>query len=116
MVARGKYVLSQFCPLGENAHSWLMATSLEVRLSQLRAPTPRNSSALPAVLDTVLITSPQTQCGCITFVHTKISRVIGASGIHVGTMSFGKMEGDASDRNIAFRLQEVEAGGPYYHH
>jgi ribulose 1,5-bisphosphate carboxylase large subunit-like protein len=49
------------------------------------------------------------------FVHTKVSRVIGASGIHVGTMSFGKMEGDASDKNIAFMLQEDEADGPYYH-
>merc|ERR1712151_624406 len=35
-------------------------------------------------------------------------------GIHVGTMSFGKMEGDASDKNIAFMLQEDEADGPYY--
>merc|ERR1712241_1451355 len=49
------------------------------------------------------------------FVHTKISRIIGASGIHVGTMSFGKMEGDASDKNIAFMLQQDEADGPYYH-
>jgi hypothetical protein len=74
MVARGMYVLSLFglCDapsetqkggtvcLGRwvrSAHSWLMATSLEV------------------------------------------SRVIGASGIHVRTMCFGKMEGDASYKN-----------------
>merc|ERR1712078_862865 len=49
------------------------------------------------------------------FVHTKLSRVIGASGIHTGTMSFGKMEGDASDKGIAFMLQDDEADGPYYH-
>merc|ERR1711903_380251 len=60
------------------------------------------------------VTSPQTQRGYTAFVHTKISRVIGASGIHVGTMSFGKMEGDASDKNIAFMLQDDEADGPYY--
>merc|ERR1719215_1598254 len=30
-------------------------------------------------------------------------------------MSFGKMEGDASDKNIGFMLQEDEADGPYYH-
>jgi ribulose-bisphosphate carboxylase large chain len=42
-------------------------------------------------------------------------RVIGASGIHVGTMSFGKVEGDASNQNIAFMLQKDEADGPYYH-
>merc|ERR1712038_486326 len=61
------------------------------------------------------VTSPQTQRGYTAFVHTKISRIIGASGIHVGTMSFGKMEGDASDKNISFMLQEDEADGPYYH-
>merc|ERR1712176_1722306 len=61
------------------------------------------------------VTSPQTQRGYTAFVHTKISRVIGASGIHVGTMSFGKMEGDASDKGIAFMLQDDEADGPYFH-
>ena len=30
-------------------------------------------------------------------------------------MSFGKMEGGASDKNIPFMLQEDEADGPYYH-
>jgi len=30
-------------------------------------------------------------------------------------MSFGKMEGDASDKNIAFMLQDDAADGPYYH-
>jgi hypothetical protein len=67
------------------------------------------------VPETVLALPPcWTRC-YNSFVHTKVSRVIGASGIHVGTMSFGKMEGDASDKNIAFMLQEDEADGPYYH-
>ena len=43
------------------------------------------------------VMSPQMERGHTAFVHTKISRIIGASGIHVGTMSFGKMDGDASD-------------------
>jgi hypothetical protein len=30
-------------------------------------------------------------------------------------MSFGKMEGDASDKGIAYMLQQDEADGPYYH-
>ena len=45
----------------------------------------------------------------------KILFIIGASGIHVGAMSFGKMEGDASVKNIASMLQEGEADGPYFH-
>ena len=57
--------------------------------------------------------SPQTQRGYTAFVHTKIFRVIGASGSHTGTMSFGKMEGDASDKGIAFMLQQDVADGPY---
>merc|ERR1712032_1697210 len=88
MIARGKYVLSQFGPLAENC-AFLVAGYGAV-------------------------TSPQTQRGYTAFVHTKISRVIGASGIHVGTMSFGKMEGDASDKGIAYMLQDDEADGPYY--
>jgi hypothetical protein len=38
---------------------------------------------------TCATTSPQTQRGYTAFVHTKISHVIAASNIHVGTMSFG---------------------------
>merc|ERR1711966_192694 len=60
------------------------------------------------------VTSPQTQRGYTAFVHTKLSRVIGASGIHTGTMSFGKMEGDASDKNIGYMLQDDVADGPYF--
>ena len=35
----------------------------------------------------------------------------GSSGIHVGTISFGKKEG--VDKNIAYKLQDDEADGPY---
>ena len=40
--------------------------------------------------------------------------MIGASGIHVGTMSFGKVEGDASDKCIVYMLQADEVDGLYY--
>ena len=36
------------------------------------------------------------------------------SGIHVGTMGFGKMEGGRDDRNIAYMLERDVADGPYY--
>merc|ERR1719432_604090 len=93
MIARGKYILSQFGPIAENC-AFLVDGY---------------------VAGGTAVTSPQTQRGYTAFVHTKISRVIGASGIHVGTMSFGKMEGDASDKGIAYMLQQDEADGPYYH-
>jgi hypothetical protein len=59
--------------------------------------------------------SPQTQWGYTVFVCTKISRIIGDSGIHVGAMSFGKTEGDDSGKNITFMLQVDVADGPYHH-
>ena len=68
-------------------------------------------------------TSAQTQRGHIAFVHTKINHVIGANGIHVAggtgvgasgihadTLSLGDTEGDMSDNNIAYTLQDNEAG------
>jgi ribulose-bisphosphate carboxylase large chain len=61
------------------------------------------------------VTSPQSKRGYSAFVLGKMSRLQGASGIHTGTMSFGKMEGEASDTNIAHMIQRDSADGPYYH-
>ena len=61
------------------------------------------------------VTSPQTQRGYTAFVLSKMARLQGASGIHVGTMGFGKMEGEAADRAIAYMITEDSADGPYYH-
>lgn len=61
------------------------------------------------------VTSPQAKRGYTAFVLGKMSRLQGASGIHVGTMSYGKMEGEASDTNIAYMIQRDSADGPYYH-
>ena len=61
------------------------------------------------------VTSPQTQRGYTAFVLAKMSRLQGASGIHVGTMSYGKMEGETDDRNIAYMIERDCADGPFYH-
>ena len=61
------------------------------------------------------ITSPQTQRGYTAFVLSKMARLQGASGIHVGTMSYGKMEGELDDKNIAYMIERDSADGPYYH-
>merc|ERR1712203_679357 len=102
MISRGKYVLAQFGPLAENCAFLVdgyVAGGTAITVARRNFPKQflhYHRAGHGAV------TSPQTQRGYTAFVHTKISRVIGASGIHVGTMSFGKMEGDASDKNIAF--------------
>jgi ribulose-bisphosphate carboxylase large chain len=61
------------------------------------------------------VTSPQSMRGYTAFVLAKMARLQGASGIHVGTMSYGKMEGEVDDRNIAYIIERDSADGPYYH-
>ncbi|APZ42248.1 ribulose-bisphosphate carboxylase [Acidihalobacter ferrooxydans] len=61
------------------------------------------------------VTSPSANRGYSAFVLAKMSRLQGASGIHVGTMGYGKMEGEADDRNIAYMIERDEAQGPVYY-
>lgn len=61
------------------------------------------------------VTSPQSMRGYTAFVLSKMARMQGASGIHVGTMGFGKMEGENADRAIAYMITEDSADGPFYH-
>ncbi|NOY62400.1 MAG: ribulose-bisphosphate carboxylase [Gammaproteobacteria bacterium] len=61
------------------------------------------------------VTSPSAKRGYTAFVLAKMSRLQGASGIHVGTMGFGKMEGGADDRIIAYMIERDSVTGPYYH-
>ncbi len=60
------------------------------------------------------VTSPSSKRGYSAFILAKMSRLQGASGIHVGTMSYGKMEGDKSDTQIAHMITEDVARGPAY--
>merc|ERR1712156_705527 len=92
MIARGKYILSQFGPLAENCAFLVdgyVAGGTAVTVARRNFP---KQFLHYHRAGHGSVTSPQTQRGYTAFVHTKISRVIGASGIHVGTMSFGKME------------------------
>ncbi len=61
------------------------------------------------------VTSPSALRGYTAFVLSKMSRLQGASGIHVGTMGYGKMEGENDDRNIAYMIERDSADGPYFH-
>ena len=60
------------------------------------------------------VTSPSAKRGYTAFVLAKMSRLQGASGIHVGTMGFGKMEGETDDRIIAYMIERDECQGPVY--
>lgn len=61
------------------------------------------------------VTSPQSKRGYTAFVLSKMARMQGASGIHTGTMSYGKMEGEAGDKDMAFMIMDDSADGPFYH-
>ncbi|VAW22634.1 Ribulose bisphosphate carboxylase [hydrothermal vent metagenome] len=61
------------------------------------------------------VTSPSSKRGYTAFVLAKMARLQGASGIHTGTMGFGKMEGEAADKLMAFMITEDSAEGPYFH-
>lgn len=61
------------------------------------------------------ITSPQSKRGYTSFVLSKMARLQGASGIHTGTMGFGKMEGDPEDRILAYMLEGDSVDGPFFH-
>ncbi len=60
------------------------------------------------------VTSPSSKRGYTAFVLAKMSRLQGASGIHVGTMGYGKMEGDGDDKVIAYMIERDECQGPVY--
>jgi len=61
-----------------------------------------------------MVTSPSSKRGYTAFVLAKMSRLQGASGIHVGTMGHGKMEGAGDDRVIAYMIERDECQGPVY--
>lgn len=61
-----------------------------------------------------MVTSPSSKRGYDAYVLAKMARLQGASGIHVGTMGFGKMEGAEDDRAIAYIIERDEYQGPVY--
>ena len=60
------------------------------------------------------VTSVNSKRGYTAYVLAKMARLQGASGIHVGTMGYGKMEGAADDRAIAYIIEREEYQGPAY--
>ncbi len=62
-----------------------------------------------------MITSPSSRRGYTAYVLAKIARLQGASGIHVGTMGYGKMEGGHDDKIIAYMIERDECQGPVYY-
>jgi len=61
-----------------------------------------------------MATSEVNPRGYTMLCHMKMARLMGASGIHTGTMGYGKMEGGADDRVIAYMIERDECMGAYF--
>ncbi|MBL6958724.1 MAG: ribulose-bisphosphate carboxylase [Rhodospirillales bacterium] len=115
MIARGEYILEAF---GENADH--VAFLVDGYVTGPQAITTARRTFPNQFLHYHraghgAVTSPQAKRGYTAFVLSKMARLQGSSGIHVGTMGFGKMEGEADDNIIAHMIEQDSADGPYYH-
>ncbi len=115
MVARGEYILKTF---GENADHVAFLVDGYVAgpaaVTTARRTFPKQFIHYHRAGHGA-VTSPQSKRGYTAFVLAKMARLMGASGIHVGTMSYGKMEGETDDRNAAYMIEQDSADGPFYH-
>ena len=114
MLARGHFILEAFA---ENAHHVAFLVDGFVAGPTAVATARRNFPTQFLHYHRAghgAITSPQSRRGYTAFVLCKMGRLLGASGIHSGTMGYGKMEGDPADRAIAYMLERDVAQGPYF--
>ncbi|MCC2106610.1 MAG: ribulose-bisphosphate carboxylase, partial [Hyphomicrobiales bacterium] len=114
MIARGEYILETF---GENADHVAFLVDGYVAGPAAITTARRNFPKQYLHYHRAghgAVTSPQSKRGYTAFVLAKMSRLQGASGIHVGTMGYGKMEGEASDRIAATMITQDKAQGPFY--
>lgn len=115
MLARGEYILETFGPLAENIAFLVdgyVAGPAAITTARRNFP---NQYLHYHRAGHGAVTSPQTQRGYTAFVLSKMARCIGASGIHTGTMGYGKMEGEKSDTDMAYMITDDSADGPYFH-
>ncbi len=115
MLARGDYILKAFAPYADHVALMVdgyVAGPAAVTTARRYFP---NKFLHYHRAGHGAVTSPQSKRGYTAFVHCKMARLQGASGIHVGTMGYGKMEGERSDRSIAYMLERDSADGPYFH-
>lgn len=114
-IARGEYILSEFGPDADK-----VAFLIDGYVGGPQAVTTARRHFPEQFLHFHraghgAITSPSSKRGYTSFVLAKMSRLQGASGIHVGTMGYGKMEGAADDRDAAYMIERDSFQGPVYH-
>ncbi len=116
MIARGNYILDEFDKIGARDHVAFLVDGFVTGphgVTTCRREFP----------DTFLhyhraghgaVTSYKTPMGMDPLVFMKFARLVGASGIHTGTMGYGKMEGHGDERVLAYMLERDECMGHYF--
>jgi ribulose-bisphosphate carboxylase large chain len=114
MIARGEFILSAFGPDADKVAFLVdgyvggpgMVTTARRYFSRQFLHYHRAGHGM--------VTSPSSKRGYTSYVLAKMSRLQGASGMHVGTMGYGKMEGAQDDRAIAYICERQQYQGPVY--
>ncbi|MCF6317513.1 MAG: ribulose 1,5-bisphosphate carboxylase [Marinosulfonomonas sp.] len=115
MIARGEYVLEQFGMHAENVALLVdgfvggcgMVTTARRNFPNQFIHYHRAGHGM--------VTGEESNRGYTALTHMKWARMSGASGIHTGTMGYGKMEGYKSDTMLADMLTEDSMMGTHFH-
>jgi len=115
MIARGEYVLEQFGNLSENVALLVdgfvggcgMVTTARRNFPNQFLHYHRAGHGM--------VTGEESNRGYTALAHMKWARMSGSSGIHTGTMGFGKMEGYNSDTVLSEMLIQDSAMGTHFH-
>ena len=117
MIARGEYILEQFGKIGAEKHVAFLVDGVVTGVHGV-------TTCRRHFPDTYLhyhraghgsFTSYKSPMGMDPLCHMKLARLMGASGIHTGTMGYGKMEGHHDERVLAYMLERAECQGPYFY-
>jgi ribulose-bisphosphate carboxylase large chain len=117
MITRGEFILSEFAKYNSEKHVAFLVDGFVTGPAGV-------TTCRRAFPDTFLhfhraghgaVTSYKSPMGMDPLCYMKLSRLMGASGIHTGTMGYGKMEGHAGETVLAYMLERDECQGPYYY-
>ncbi|HKJ82996.1 MAG TPA: ribulose-bisphosphate carboxylase [Mariprofundaceae bacterium] len=117
MIARGEYMLEQFGKIGAEKHVAFLVDGVVTGVHGV-------TTCRRTFPETFLhyhraghgsFTSYKSPMGMDPLCHMKLARLMGASGIHTGTMGYGKMEGNSDERVLAYMLEREACQGPYFY-
>lgn len=117
MIKRGEYVLGEFAKYGNEKHVAFLVDGFVTGPAGV-------TTSRRAFPETYLhfhraghgaVTSYKSPMGMDPLCYMKLARLTGASGIHTGTMGYGKMEGHSDERVLAYMLERDECQGPYFY-